>query len=57
MRTNSGFGQFRNSEQAPSSVVNGAAAYGTSRHFAAMRNLVAIGAWRTPIVPHQSSSI
>src|SRR5260370_39387258 len=30
---------------------------GTTRHFAALRNLVAIGAKRTSIKPHQSSSI
>jgi hypothetical protein len=32
-------------------------AFGTSRHFAALRNLVAIGAQRTSSKPHQSSSI
>jgi hypothetical protein len=31
--------------------------YGTSRHFGAMRNLVAIGAKRTSTKPRQSSSI
>lgn len=33
------------------------AAIGTSRHFAALRNLVAIGAYRTSIKPHLPSSI
>jgi hypothetical protein len=30
---------------------------GTSHHFAVQQDLVAIGAWRTSIKPHQSSSV
>jgi hypothetical protein len=29
----------------------------TSRHFAVLQDLVAIGAWRTSIKPHQSSPV
>jgi PAS domain S-box-containing protein len=39
----------------PPSVID--VAYGTSRHFGAMRNLVAIGAKRTSTKPRQSSSV
>jgi hypothetical protein len=30
---------------------------GTSRHFDVLQDLVAIGAWRTSIKPHRSSSV
>jgi len=38
-------------------VVGAMSPIGTLRHFAAMQDLVAIGAKRTSIKPHQSSSI